>query len=205
MDAYYLFKIYMSLKLHFSTEDYNFLKYGDKYRVKETKFKSRSDYTAFNIISNWIPQSICIEFLISQFIGVNYFSIRNVIEDPYKSKIIYMDWKKRCTNILKIYENDLKTIAKYSNYSWISCIKQNDDDYPLIFKLVVSDKISPETYSLLNDLFNQTNKSYKNLDTDSLFTSINLKYKKYRLFLTPTIKDLLKVTPKDLSKYKLRQ
>lgn len=152
--------------------------------------------------SEWIPQKIVIPFLVSHFITLNNFTIHFILENPVKSQKIFTSWKSRTEDILTSYQNDLKTIAQESNYSWKDCIRQEEDDYPLLFKLVSSYKITPETYSLLDDLFNQTSKTYKGLDTDTLFQSMNLKYRKYRVFLSPTLEDILKVTPKDLTKLK---
>jgi len=52
---------------------------------------------------------------------------------------------------------------------------------------------------MLDDLFQHTSKAYKGLDMDVLFLSMNLKYRKYRTFLTPSIQDVLKVTPRNLT------
>ena len=111
----------------------------------------------------------------------------------------YLEWKDRTLDLKKLYETDLKVIAEKSNYSWYDLISQNQYDYPLLFKLVSSSSISPETYSLLNDLFNQTSKKYNGLENDTLFLSLNLKYKKYRTFINLSLEDVLKMTPKDLS------
>lgn len=202
MDAYSLFKTYVALKTHFTVEEYDFLKYDGKVRTTEVSFKKRKDFMMFYKASEWIPQKIVIPFLVSHFITLNNFTIHFILENPVKSQKIFTSWKLRTEDILTSYQNDLKTIAQESNYSWKDCIRQEEDDYPLLFKLVSSYKITPETYSLLDDLFNQTSKTYKGLDTDTLFQSMNLKYRKYRVFLSPTLEDILKVTPKDLTKLK---
>ena len=77
-------------------------------------------------------------------------------------------------DILENYRKDIKTIAIESNASWKDCITQRDDDYPLLFKLVMSSKITPETYSMLDDLFQHTSKTYKGMDTDVMFQSFPL-------------------------------
>ena len=199
MDEYTLFKTYISLKNHFTTESYDFIKYSGKTNVKESSFRKRQDISLFCKLAQWLPESKAVPFLISHFIELSSFTIHYVFENPIKSQKIFDAWKKRTSNILTVYQEDIRTIAKESAGSWKNCIQQTDSDYPLLFKLVMANKISPETYSLLDDLFQQTSRSYKGLDMDVLFLSMNLKYRKYRVFLTPSLQDVLKVTPKDLT------
>ena len=202
MDEYSLFKTYVALKTHFTVDEYDFLKYDGKVRITEVSFKKRKDYMMFYKASEWIPQRIVVPFLVSHFITLNNFTIHFVLDNPIKSQKIYSSWKQRTENIYDLYQSDLKTIAKESKYSWKDCIKQSNEDYPLLFKLVTSYKISPETSCLLDDLFHQSSKTYNGLEEDVLFQSMNLKYRKYRIFLNPSVTDILSVTPRDLTKLK---
>lgn len=198
-DVYTTYKTYMALKLHFTSEHYDFFKYNNKIQaLTEEKFKSRKDISVFHKINSAIPQSILVPFFISQFIHSYNFNVFNLIENQVKSQKIYTDWKNRTDNMLDVYKKDLNTLAKESNGSWKKVICQEEDDYPLLFKLVMIDKISKETYTLLNDLFSQTTKVYESLENDVMYKSLNLKYRKYRPFLMPTIDDILRVTPKNL-------
>jgi hypothetical protein len=200
MDDFALYKTYVSLKNHFTTDSYDFVKYSGKVNVKEETYHKRSDRQLFHKLSSWLPERIAIPFLVSHFVELSSFSIHFVFENPIKSQKIFDRWKERTSDILGLYERDLRTIATESSHSWTNVINQKDDDYPLLFKLVMSNRISPETYSLLDDLFQHTSKVYKGLDMDVLFLSMNLKYRKYRSFIAPTIQDVLRVTPRDLTK-----
>jgi hypothetical protein len=199
MDDYNLFKTYVAMKSHFTTEAYDYIKYGGKVSISETAYQKRKDIASFKIVAGWLPQKHCESLLVSHFIEMNDFTISFLCENPTKSQKIYNRWKERTSNILEVYNKDIKTIAHASSGSWRDCIIQSEDDYPLLFKLVMSRKIAPETYSLLDDLFQHTSKAYKGMDTDLMFLGLNLKYRKYRSFLTPSIKDILSITPKDLT------
>ena len=47
MDEYNLFKTYVALKNHFTTDTYDFIKYGGKVSVKENTFRKRADLSLF--------------------------------------------------------------------------------------------------------------------------------------------------------------
>ena len=198
-DPYRLYLCFVALKNHFTTEAYDFLKYNGKINASRESFYKRKDYKLFGSLASKLSQSNTIPFLVSQFISFNNVSISSILEQPLLAQRKYLEWKDRTLDLKKLYETDLKVIAEKSNYSCYDLISQNQYDYPLLFKLVSSSSISPETYSLLNDLFNQTSKKYNGLENDTLFLSLNLKYKKYRTFINLSLEDVLKMTPKDLS------
>lgn len=198
-DPYNLYLCFIALKNHFTTEEYDFLKYNGKIRGNKELFYKRNDYRLYRSLSAKLSQKDTIPFLVSQFISFNNVSVSSILEQPLLAQKKYLEWKERTMDLKLLYESDLKIISERSNYSWYNLISQNDYDYPLLFKLVSSSTISPETYSLLNDLFRQTSKKYRGLENDTLFLSLNLKYKKYRSFINLSLKDVLRMTPKDLS------
>lgn len=199
MDDYTLFKTYIAMKSHFTTDTYDYVKYEGKTSISESAYQKRKDIATFKIVANWMTQKHCESILLSHFIELSNFNISFLCENPAKAQRIYTSWKERTENLLDTYNRDLRVISKESSGSWRECIFQNDDDYPLLFKLVMSGRISPETYSLLDDLFHHTSKSYKGMDTDLMFQGLNLKYRKYRSFLSPSVQDILSITPRDLT------
>lgn len=202
MNAYNLYKLYVSLKSHFCTDNYDFFMYNKKIKVSENAFVKRKDYNMFIMLSSMLPDKIATEFLVSQFVEPAEFNIRSLYDNPAKAQKIYNCWKERVENLFETYKKDISTIAVKSNFSWKNCLMQKDGDYPLLFKLVMSKEISPESYSLMNDLFSHINKTYRDISSDTIFIHMNRKYKKYRSFLSPTVSDLVKVTPRMLTEIK---
>lgn len=200
MDDYSLFKTYIAMRSHFTSETYDYVKYDGKTSISESAYQKRKDIASFKIVSTWMPQKHCESLLLAHFIELNNFTINFLCENPAKAQKIYNRWKQRTENLLDTYNKDIQTISLFSKSgSWKDVIYQTEDDYPQLFKLVMSGKITPETYSLLDDLFHHTSKAYKGMDTDLMFQGLNLKYRKYRSFLSPSIQDILKITPRDLT------
>ena len=65
--------------------------------------------------------------------------------------------------------------------------------------MVMGQKIHMETYSLLDDLFKFSNKC---LEDDMIYQGMNLKFRKYRMLLSPDTKMVLEKTPKNLLTFK---
>ena len=200
-DPYRLYLKFIALKMHFTNEKYNFLMYSGKTKSSYEAFQRRSDYKMFIVLANRLDQSITVPFLVSQFVDRPSVTVSSIIEQPLQAQKIYLNWKSRTEDIKQLYHSDIRTIAKEANGLWANAIIQKGNDYPLIFKMVSSKKISPETYSLLDSLFNYTTKEYSGIAGDNLFYSLNLKYKKYRMFINLSLDYLIKETPKHLSDY----
>lgn len=174
--------------------------YSGKIRASYESFQRRSDYKMFIALANRLDQSVTIPFLVSQFVDRQSVTVSSIIEQPLQAQKTYLNWKTRTEDIKQLYHSDIRIIAKEAKGLWHNAIIQKGNDYPLIFKLVSSKKISPETYSLLDSLFDYTTKEYSGI-TDNLFYSLNLKYKKYRMFINLSLDYLIQETPKHLSDY----
>ena len=75
MDDYNLFKTYIAMKSHFTTEAYDYMKYGGKVSISETAYQKRKDIASFKIVAGWLPQKHCESLLVSHFIEMNDFTI----------------------------------------------------------------------------------------------------------------------------------
>ena len=198
-EPYFLYTTYIGLKSHFTTIKYDFLKYQGKVKQTFEAFNKRTDSNIFRKLASMIEKEEILPFLIAQFVENQHITPAKILEQPIKAQKNYTNWLSRIESVEKTYKEDLFTLAKKSNGDWRNVLRQENVDYPLLFKLVSSRQISPETYCLLDTLFHQTEKSYQGLEKDTLFKSLNLKYRKYRGFLDVTDDDLLVWTPRDLS------
>lgn len=185
----------MSVKLHLFTESYDIFKYNKKVSVTEDTFNSRRDKYIFGKLANLIHYEEGYQFFTSQFIYrdlVTPASIENNF--PLASKV-FERWKKNIANMYENYDDDLKYIAKNCEYDWKNCFVTDGIDYPLLFKMVMGQKIHAETYSILIDLFQYNPIALRD---DMLYKGLNLKYRKYNMMLNCDKKTILEKTPRDL-------
>lgn len=200
LEPFALFCRFMALKLHFTNKYYNFVECRGvlKNHSYET-FVKRTDSSIFSKLSKIIPVNEVIPYFISQFIGrTNICSINDIVINPRLSYDIWNDWLDRIEDIKGLYKKDMKLIAEKANGSWKTAMKCVDGDYPLVFKMVCSGQISPETYACINDVFSQAKNMYSMLENDTMFMSVNFKYMKYRYFINISTNDILDMTPRQL-------
>lgn len=197
-DAFYIYSSYCALKKHFTSLPYNFVVADGHFKVSQAAFEKRADYKHFNAFAKLIDRDSVIGFLIAQFVDNHRFTISNAFEQPILAQKRYEEWQRRIRDLRWLYKTDLVKISERSGGSWRRAIEQVGTDYPLIFKMVSAKEISPETYSLMDDLFHQTSREYDSLGRDVMFLGMNLKYRKYRSFLSLTTDDITEITPRFL-------
>lgn len=198
-EPYSLYLTYIGLKSHFTTIKYDFHKYQGRVKQTYETFAKRKDFVTFRKLAGMIEKDEILPFLVSQFVENQHITPAKILEQPIKAQKAYEKWLERVESVERTYKQDLNILAKKTNGSWRDLLKQENTDYPLLFKLVSSRQISPETYCLLDGLFHQTEHEYNGLDKDALFKALNLKYRKYRKFLDVSDDELVLWTPRNLS------
>lgn len=193
---YKLYCKYIMIKLHLYTETYDILKYNKKIRLSEKKFNTRKDRFIFNKLANLIDYRDGYSFFVSQLVYRDNITPAG-IENNFSLAIkIYERWKKNIAYLQENYEYDLKYIAKKVDYEWKNCFITDGIDYPILFKMVMGQKIHIETYSILEDIFRYYPDALKD---DMIYKSLNLKFRKYRMLLNVTTKEMADITPRNLN------
>ena len=107
-EGFRAYKIYIALKLHFTTS-FDYIKYNGKTRVTKDSFYKRRDKFKFASIEKKHPNEI------EEFIIANFVNGTQSWNDIFSmdSEEIFMEWKK-CQNLCYIY---LRMILK--NLSFI--------------------------------------------------------------------------------------
>ena len=102
MEGFDAYKMYIALKLHFTTKSYNFLDYKGKTRAKRSTFENRNDRYFFKKLSNRKDMQ---QFLVANFLTGNKW-IGNLVNEEEAEKE-YFKWKKRIESLSYTFTNDL--------------------------------------------------------------------------------------------------
>ena len=196
-DPFSVYKSYVLTKLHFTTK-YDIKQYRNKLKnITREQYDRRRDKLFFINLAKTLAPNETQSFFVSQFIESSNLYIADIVINSSIANSIFIKWKARIANIKENYENDMKSL-KQSRHDWSSLFVNEDRNYPLVFRMVTSGIIAPETYSLMNDLFKQCDKEY-DVANQSLFDAVQHKFKRYRCFLPMTVKEVLRLTPKRLN------
>lgn len=176
-------QMYTALKLHFSTPDYDYIKYKGKLK-NPPKFEKRKDKQFFSWLSNKPdPKGIMIANLSkdpTMWIGA-------ILQD--KAKTIYADWKKRQESLTYIFKSELEKLVDKFPQAFIV----KGGQHPQALKLYMQDEVSLDTLVILNAILNFLPNWDKKLANDPVWLSVRLPLYKYRAFLEIDQKKFVKI------------
>lgn len=179
MDGYETYKTYLSLKLHFSKDNYDFFKFNGKTRSNLESFEKRKDKYFFKKISAKFDDSTIIEYFVSLFINDKSTWIGNILDK--QSEEIYSEWKKKTQSMSYVFQTDIeKLIDKYGKIDYWFKIKST---HPPVIKEYLSGSINLETVVLLNQILNFVPDLDKLIVDPVIWPELRRKIIKYSPFL----------------------
>ena len=157
-----VYRTYLSVRNHFTNDTYNFFKFGGKTKASSSAFEKRRDRYIFDKVSKDYKDDEVALLFVSNFIAKEKFWIGNTLSE--ESRNIYTMWRKKIQSLSYIFENDVKAIIDEINDREIdfdSVFKIQDGQHPIILRLTLADRISLESFLILNkilDFFPQFNR-----------------------------------------------
>ena len=179
MDGFQTYQTYLSLKLHFSKENYDFFKFNGKSRSKPESFEKRKDKYFFKKISSKFDDTTIIEYFVSLFVNDKTFWIGNILDKD--SDQIYKQWKRKTQSLFYTFEQDIdKLISKYNKIdNWFKVV----NTHPPIIKEYLASNINLETVVILNQLLNFVKDLDKAISDPVIWPDMKRKILKYSPFL----------------------
>lgn len=177
-----VFSLYNALKLHFTSDNYDYLKYNGKTNVSQESFLKRKDkYTFYKLARKYSIEELK-NFFIANFLdGDKWVGDMNTVD----GEEVYRKWQKTQQSLTYTFENDI--IYLLDNYGIKSeeIFRVDGGNYPKLLQEVMCRKVSLETLIILN---NQTNfvRSHwvPRIKDDIIWPDWLLKIEKYAPFLS---------------------
>ncbi len=187
-----VYQVYCALKAHFTSPTFLYHKFK---KTKSTNWEKRSDKAFFEFISSKLTSKEIVPFLVSNLarnneIWIGEISFREGFE-------VYLKWKSRVESLIRTFEEDIKNVKDFLSTRNLRFVNLFDikHNHPIIFRFLLSDMISIETFVILNGIQNFFNMFTKKLSDDLLWERWCLICTKYDYFLqydTTKFKDILK-------------
>lgn len=183
MNGYDLYCTYQAIKLHFSSESYNFFQYDGKTRVSIDAFQKRRDKFLFHRLARKYRDDEMVPFLVANFVHSDDNWTKSLLED--EAEETYRDWKRTTDSMSKIYVEDLQKIATKDNFN--DLFKVEDGQHPKLLVLFMQKEVTMETMVILNNIFNFVKIWDKKITDDIIYPKISRKIRKYGAFLSVNV------------------
>lgn len=188
MTPYNVYKIYLSLKQHFSNDNsYDYFTYNGQVKATENSFKRRQDRFDFKKILRKIRTEKDLKSLfISNFVAgylnepVSYFSSQEAIE-------IYFRWIKGVQSLSYVIGQESRKIKQHLDEEG-SNLKQalkvpEGGGHPILLRYFYAGEISLETIIIFLLIFNKMDEWEEKIKEDVLWPDTLHTIKKYYKFL----------------------
>lgn len=176
VDAY---RCYLSLKNHFTKDNYDYHKYCGKSRATVQSFYKRKDRFWFEKVSRQKTDQEIIEFFVSNFISCTDPSKLWIGEMMREGEERYEQWKKRNQSLSYLFREETQKLFENQKVDDVFDCKKG---HPLILKNYLSGNISPETMVIYDKIF-LFSKDYDKKLKDPVWENVSMKIKKYSSFL----------------------
>jgi len=190
MTGYETFEIYQALKLHFTSDSYDFFKYNGKTNVSVTAFENRKDkYHFYKLSRKCTNKDDLINFVVANFVEDEKSWVGNLLME--EADINYRKRQKVIQSLSYTFENDCKLIFEDCKLN-PNEVLMTDGDYPILLTKTLRKETQIETLCILNEILGFFPMWSKKITDTIRWPEYRKKCLKYTAFL-----------PKDVVKYKL--
>jgi len=179
-----VFKIYLAVKLHFTTDSYDYHKYEGKVNCKLETFTKRNDRYFFHKLSTRYNKDDILGFFVSNFLTDSNKWVKSLTEQDGKD--VYTDWKKRNESFDYYFRSDCVSIFNdftSKHLSFDDGFNSFGGQHPRFFQLVLSKKISYETAIVFNKIISYSKRWDKEINEQVVWPIHSKRLEKYTQFV----------------------
>jgi hypothetical protein len=172
------------LKLHFTSESYDYFKYNGKTNVSKQTFTiNKSKYQFYKLSRKYDIEELK-NFYIANFIQGKGDWVGDLLQDGDEN---YTKWQKTQQSLTYTFENDIMymfdSVDGAEFWHIDDYFKPIDGGWPMLITKMMHDKISLETVCILVDIFGCMPKWEKQITEDIIWPTHRRIIKKYTPFI----------------------
>lgn len=150
MTGYEAFCFYNALKMHFTSDSYDYHKYNGKTKTSIDAFENRKDKYYFYKLSRRNTKEDYVEFLVSNFVHDENVWVGNLMMD--EALTVHRERMKVVQSLSYSVSEDFSKLMEHSSNP--DDVLKVVDDYPKLLTMVLQKDIKLETMCILNSMLN---------------------------------------------------
>lgn len=178
------YALWNALKLHFTSESYDYFKYNGKTNVSKQTFTINKSKYQFYKLSRKYDLDELKNFYVANFIQGKGDWIGDLLQDGDEN---YTKWQKTQQSLTYTFENDIMymfdSVDGAEFWHIDDYFKPIDGGWPMLITKMMHDKISLETVCILVDIFGCMPKWEKQITEDIIWPTHRRIIKKYTPFI----------------------
>jgi hypothetical protein len=191
------YRMYSALKLHFTSDTYDYFKYNGKTNVsKQTFTTNKSKYQFYKLSRKYVLDDLR-NFYVANFISGNANWVGDMLTPDGDAN--YTKWQKTQQSLTYIFENDIMYL--FDKYKPAEMFKMSGN-YPNLLNELMSGNIQIETVAYMNMIMGFLPVWKKEIQEDIIWPNWETKLRKYQPFIfdqdrIQKFEDILKERIKD--------
>ena len=178
MSGIEVYKMYLSLKLHFTTDTFDYFKYGNAAKASQQSFDSRRDKFFFVKLSRTFKEDELREFFVANMIVEDKVYPATLVREGAKN---YQEYLKRKQSLTYRFKEDVFTLHEVSQkFDKLFII---DGMHPPLLKAHLGGRISIETLAIFQKIFNYVENFDKIIKEEIVWKPIRNRILKYEPFI----------------------
>jgi hypothetical protein len=179
MTGYEVYKLYVAIKLHFTSNHYNYFSRNGKVKVTQESFDKRKDKYYFKTLARKFNQEQLIYYFVAHFVDNKDSWIGDIYK--IKSSMVYDDWLRKIQSMAFVFSNDLDTLLSDNSFEDIFKVVHT---HPPVITKYLGKSITIETVVILNYLLNFIDDLNDQIIDPVVWPEIKKKVVKYEPFLS---------------------
>jgi hypothetical protein len=177
-EGYDAYTLYLGIKLHFYSKDYDFVRYNGKVKADINSFVKRKDKYHFGKLYRTYKQDLQ-DFYIANLSQRDMWA--GDMLDTTADKV-YKEWKKRNQKLSYMFRTEVSDLLRKSTITKVLEVK--DGQHPRLLKEYMAKKISLETMCILDEIIGFTKDWDKLITEQVVYPEIHIKINKYKAFVS---------------------
>ena len=184
MTSFDAYKLYLAVKLHFTTENYDFFKHNAKVNCSLNSFLKRNDRFFFHKLATKYNNEELLYYYVSNFLDRPKTWVGDLVRTD--GAVHYNRWKKYNESFSYNLRSDCVLLSDRINADSIrfdDMFRISSGQHPLLLRLLISKKIRMETVIILDKILTFIKHWDKEIKEKVVWPDISKQIKKYSPFV----------------------
>jgi|TARA_S200000501_G_scaffold192639_1_gene181443 hypothetical protein len=176
-EGYDAYTLYLGIKLHFYSNDYDFVKYNGKVKADIKSFLKRKDKYHFGKLHRTHKQELQ-DFYIANLSKKDLWAGDLLSEECVK---VYKEWKKNNQKLSYLFETEVSDLLRKKDIQKVLEVKNGQ--HPILLKEFMAKKVSLETICIMDEIVEFTKDWDRMISERIVYPEIHNKINKYKSFV----------------------
>lgn len=196
------YKTFQAMKLHFSSDSFDFHRYHGKTKIDPSSFMAKKDKLFYYKIAKKVKKEDFEDFVLANILAKDNLWIKDLIDED--AEVAFMRHRKKIQSLSYVFEQEVLKIFAECREKKIDgrdlVLVSKEGDHPILLKFYWEKLISLETIIILDMLLDFTKTWNENITDDLLWPKtyklmrkygsfFDLDKKKYKNILTLALKN----------------